>query len=113
VESPFHGPNARAALQLAHARGVVLACLGQAGIQVAEYSPATIKKAITGTGKADKEQVQAMVRRLLGNPADESRDVSDALAVAYCHLASSGFAAASRRAGPVGARPGSRLRSRP
>lgn len=89
VEAPFHGTNARAALQLAHARGVVLAALGGAGVPVNEYSPATVKKAVTGAGRAEKTQVQAMVRKLLAGSAGTSgqADEADALAVALCHLA--------------------------
>ena len=89
VEAPFHGASARAALQLAHARGVILAALGNAGVEVAEYSPATVKKAVTGNGRADKAQVDHMVGRLLlGAPGGERpHDLSDALAVALCHLA--------------------------
>lgn len=86
VEAPFHGPNARSALQLAHARGVVLAVLAGAGLDVAEYAPATVKQAITGAGNAHKEQVQAMVGRLL-NTAIATADRADALAVALCHAA--------------------------
>ncbi len=90
VEAPFHGINARAALQLAHARGVVLAVLGAAGVPVTEYAPATVKMAVTGAGRADKGQVGAMVGRLLGGSWTNSgsTDESDALAVALCHLAS-------------------------
>lgn len=97
VESPFHGVNARAALQLAHARGVVLAALGGAGIDVVEYSPATVKKAVTGEGRAEKIQVQAMVSRLLRpGTAVTDPDAADALAVALCHLASVSFRARTR-----------------
>jgi crossover junction endodeoxyribonuclease RuvC len=88
VEAPFHGANARAALQLAHARGVVLAALGAAAVPVTEYAPATVKMAVTGSGRADKEQVRIMVKRLLGGECGGSgfTDESDALAVALCHL---------------------------
>lgn len=98
VEAPFHGANARAALQLAHARGVVLAVLGGAGVPVMEYAPATVKKSVTGAGRAEKAQVQAMVARLLGTATlPKPTDVSDALAVALCHLASSGLRSAILR----------------
>jgi crossover junction endodeoxyribonuclease RuvC len=60
VEAPFHGISARSALQLAHARGVVIAALAASGLTVVEYSPATVKKAVTGNGRAEKAQVQAM-----------------------------------------------------
>jgi crossover junction endodeoxyribonuclease RuvC len=95
VEMPFHGTNARAALQLAHARGVLLAALAGAGVPVTEYSPAAIKSAVAGTGRAQKDQVQAMVGRLLGLPALAGpADRADALAVALCHLACAGHARA-------------------
>jgi len=105
VESPFHGVSARAALQLAHARGVVLAVLGAAGIPVAEYAPASIKKAVTGSGRAEKAQVQAMIARLVpgaGASPGQGPDVFDAIAAALCHLAlaraaSRGVAAAPSR----------------
>lgn len=99
VEAPFHGASARSALQLAHARGVVLAVLAASGVEVVEYTPATVKKAMTGNGRADKEQVAGMVRRQLGGALPEtSHDLSDALAVALCHLASAGFRGAVTRA---------------
>jgi len=84
VESPFHGVSARSALQLAHARGVILAELSRAGVSTAEYSPAEIKKTVTGNGRATKEQVAYMVERLAGTKTTSS-DLSDAVAVALCH----------------------------
>lgn len=91
VEAPFHGASARAALQLAHARGVALAVLAGAAIEVTEYAPATVKKSVTGNGRADKDQVARMVRTLLTCPGGEleqlrAGDRADALAVALCHL---------------------------
>jgi crossover junction endodeoxyribonuclease RuvC len=98
VESPFHSVNARAALQLAHARGVILATLGEAGVPVTEHAPASVKKAVTGSGKADKMQVRMMVERLLGDPGEDvTEDVTDALAVAYCHVVSGAFREAVAR----------------
>lgn len=89
VESPYHGANARSSFQLAQARGVVLVVLAGAGVEVAEYSPATVKKAVTGNGRAPKAQVRSMVGRLLGRPGlVVSDDLADALAVALCHGAS-------------------------
>jgi len=97
VEAPFHGVSARSALQLAHARGVILAVLGEADIPVFEYAPATIKKAVTGSGRAEKQQVQFMVRRLIrGADEYESEDVSDAMAAALCHLAGATVSASFR-----------------
>ena len=98
VESPFHGVNARSALQLAHSRGVLLAVLGRLGIPVEEYTPATIKKTVTGSGRADKEQVRRMVQAVLAVRLEESStDLSDALAAAYCHLAHGSLKAAVLR----------------
>ena len=86
VEAPYQGVNPRSAFQLAQARGVVLAVLASAGLDVGEYPPATVKKAVTGNGRAPKEQVQSMVRRLLRRPSVRGTfDVTDALAVALCH----------------------------
>ena len=92
VEAPFHGASARSALQLAHARGVVLAVLGAAGVPVTEYAPATIKKAVTGNGRAEKVQVQAMVGRLIvgSGPVPSGADIADAIAAALCHLTAAG-----------------------
>lgn len=88
VESPFHGANARSALQLAHARGVILCVLAEAGVPPVEYAPATVKKTVSGSGRADKDQVRTMVARLTGIPATGLRyDVADAIAVALCHQA--------------------------
>jgi crossover junction endodeoxyribonuclease RuvC len=89
VESPYLGANARSAFQLAQARGVALAVLAGAGLDVAEYTPATVKKAVTGNGRAPKEQVRSMVSHLLGGPAANAPfDVTDAMAVALCHACS-------------------------
>jgi crossover junction endodeoxyribonuclease RuvC len=88
VESPFHGSNARSALQLAHARGVILSVLGRSGMSPVEYAPATVKMTVCGNGRADKEQVRAMVSRLTRqDPEALSHDVADAIAVALCHQA--------------------------
>ena len=93
VEAPFHGVSARAALQLAHARGVMLAVLGAAHVPVTEYAPSTIKKAVTGHGRAEKVQVASLVRSLLRRPDPALRDdVSDAAAAALCHVFRSGGA---------------------
>jgi len=88
VEAPFHGASPRASLQLAHARGVILATVALAGILVTEYAPATVKKTVAGNGRAPKEQVGALMHGLFG-PAGNAggHDVSDALSVALCHMA--------------------------
>ena len=78
---------------------MVLAAVGRVSIPVFEYSPATLKKAVTGNGRAEKEQVQAMVARLVGAHAViGSSDAADAVAAALCHLFASGAAAALRAA---------------
>jgi crossover junction endodeoxyribonuclease RuvC len=91
VEETFVNSNARAALALGQARGVALAAAARRGVVVAEYSPATIKKAIVGAGNADKTQIAFMVRRLLPTAGDVSADAADALGVALCHAAHGGF----------------------
>jgi len=85
VESPFAGVNVRSALALAEARGVVLAALGGSGLEVTALSPAEVKSAVVGTGRADKRQVAFMVVRLLGLDATPPEDAADAMAVAIAH----------------------------
>lgn len=86
IESLFHARNVRSALTLGHARGVAVLAAVQAGLVVAEYSPAEVKLAVTGYGRAEKPQLQQMVKVLLGlDTAPAPFDVSDALAVAICH----------------------------
>jgi len=87
VENPFYAQNMKTALLLGQVRGAVLVAVAGAGCRLAEYSALEIKKAVTGYGQADKEQVLTMVRSLLG--LDDDRiplDASDALAAAICHL---------------------------
>jgi crossover junction endodeoxyribonuclease RuvC len=87
VESIFHARNVRSALKLGHARGVALLAASEAGLPVFEYAPAEIKRAVVGYGRAEKPQVQQMVKLLLGlDRAPSPHDVADALAVAICHL---------------------------
>ncbi|MGE0532061.1 MAG: crossover junction endodeoxyribonuclease RuvC [Hyphomonadaceae bacterium] len=96
VEETFVNSNARAALALGQARGVALAAAARRGLAVAEYAPATIKKAVVGSGAADKTQISFMVRRLLPTAGDVTADAADALGIALCHAAHGGF---RRRAG--------------
>lgn len=85
LETPFHGMNARSLIVLAQARGALLAVLAGRGVEVREYSPAEVKSAVTGNGRADKEQVARMVRLLLAVRGDGwSADATDALALAIC-----------------------------
>jgi len=97
VEETFVNSNARAALALGQARGVALAAAARSGIAVAEYAPATIKKAVVGSGAADKTQIAFMVRRLLPAAGDVSADAADALGVALCHAAHGGFRRAAMK----------------
>lgn len=85
VEEVFANTNPQSTLKLAHARGVVLAALGRAGVPVGEYAPRLVKKALAGTGGAEKGQVQAMVARLLPGVKLDGPDAADALAVAITH----------------------------
>ena len=86
VEAVFHAVNTQTALKLAHVRGVALLVLAEAGLSVGEYSPLEIKTSVVGYGRAEKEQVQMMVRSLLKlDEIIKSQDASDALAAAICH----------------------------
>jgi len=86
IENLFYATNARSALKLGHARGVAMLAAVEAGLPVAEYTPAEIKRAVVGYGRAEKHQVQQMVKLLLGLAVLPSpHDAADALAVAICH----------------------------
>ena len=86
VEGVFHGVNPRTAIKIGEGRGVALLAAAQAGLPVAEYSPATVKKAVVGAGRAGKSQVQQMVRVLLAlSDLPRPEDAADALAIAICH----------------------------
>ena len=108
IEDLFHARNVRSALVLGHARGVAVLAAVQAGLPVVEYTPAEIKLAVVGHGRAEKTQVQQMVTLLLRLETPPSPyDAADALAVAICH---------AHMAGPMGravsaARPPRHLRS--
>jgi crossover junction endodeoxyribonuclease RuvC len=87
IENLFHAANVRSALKLGHARGVAMLAAVEAGCPVVEYTPAEIKRAIVGYGRAEKHQVQQMIKLLLGlDKAPSPHDAADALAVAICHL---------------------------
>jgi crossover junction endodeoxyribonuclease RuvC len=87
VEDVFYAKNVRTTVVLGHARGVVLLAGAERGLEVLEYPPAEIKKAIVGTGAATKEQVQFMVARLLRlKSAPQPSDAADGVAVALCAL---------------------------
>jgi crossover junction endodeoxyribonuclease RuvC len=89
VESLFYAANARSALKLGHVRGVAILAAIETGCEVVEYTPAEVKRAVVGYGRADKRQVQQMVKLLLGlSRAPSPYDAADALAVAICHAQS-------------------------
>ncbi|QDP19309.1 crossover junction endodeoxyribonuclease RuvC [Sphingomonas xanthus] len=85
VEEVFVNKNPQSTLKLAQARGVALMIAARAGIDIGEYAPSLVKKAVVGTGGADKAQVHAMVQRLLAGCRPAGPDAADALAVAITH----------------------------
>lgn len=87
LETSFHAINAQTALKLGHARGAIILVAALLDIPVYEYTPTEVKKAVCGYGRADKDQVYAMVNTILHLPKDlvGSRDASDALAIGVCH----------------------------
>jgi crossover junction endodeoxyribonuclease RuvC len=99
IENLFFAVNVRSALKLGHARGVAMLAAVEAGVPVAEYTPAEIKRAVVGYGRADKPQVQQMIKLLLGLAEVPSpHDAADALAVAICHVHAQ---PPSRTVGPI------------
>src|SRR6202167_1000692 len=91
IEDVFYALNVKSALKLGQARGVAMLAAAAAGLEVAEYSPLTIKSSVVGYGRAEKQQVQHMVTLLLELSAPpEPMDASDALAIAICHLHTAG-----------------------
>jgi len=106
IESLFHRVNARSALKLGHARGVAMLAAVEARLPVVEYTPAEIKRAVVGYGRAEKRQVQQMVTLILGLSEPPSPlDASDALAIAICHIHSAAPAHAAAALSPPSARP--------
>lgn len=89
LEESFVGAGARIALFVGQARGAVLLAGALAGVECAEYAPARVKQTVCGYGRADKEQVQRMVKAILGVQEPMSDHASDALAVAICHALAS------------------------
>lgn len=99
VEEVFYSQNVKTALKLAHVRGIALLIIAEAGLPLGEYSPLAVKTSVVGYGRAEKQQVQLMVKSLLGLDAViESEDASDAVAVAICHITHAG---AGNRVGAV------------
>ncbi|MDH4064160.1 MAG: crossover junction endodeoxyribonuclease RuvC [Acidobacteriota bacterium] len=97
IENLFYATNVRSALKLGHARGVAMLAAVESGVPILEYTPAEIKRAVVGYGRAEKPQVQQMVKLLLGLARVPSpHDAADALAVAICHLHQAGSLGAAR-----------------
>jgi crossover junction endodeoxyribonuclease RuvC len=87
LEGAFYHKNVRSALRIGEGRGAALVAAAGAGLDVVEYAPAEVKKAVTGTGRAHKSQVQQMVRVILNlSEVPEPEDAADALAIALCHF---------------------------
>jgi crossover junction endodeoxyribonuclease RuvC len=111
IENLFYATNVRSALTLGHARGVAMLSAVEAGLELAEYTPTEIKRAVVGYGRAEKAQVQQMITLLLGLDAPPTpHDAADALAVALCHVhrqplgAAGAAGAAARRRVPAALR---------
>jgi len=96
IEDLYFGANARSAMAVGQARGVVLLAAGERGLPCGSYTPQQVKSAVCGSGRAEKAQVQQMVQRLLSLPGPPTPDhAADALAVAICHLNRAPLAAAT------------------
>jgi len=105
VEEVYHAVNARSALVLGQARGVAMVAAASASIEVFEYSASEIKRAVSGSGRAGKEQVARMVAMLLGVEAPGDEHACDAIAAAICHLNRTRIPASSSGAKPIEALP--------
>jgi crossover junction endodeoxyribonuclease RuvC len=86
IENIFYGKNIKSLIKQGHVRGVAILAGADGGLPIYEYSPLEIKKAVVGYGRAEKEQVQMMVRAILKLPELPPPDAADALAVAICHI---------------------------
>ena len=99
IEQAFVSQNVQSALKLGHARGVAVAACAALGLEIYDYEPTLVKKSLVGVGRAEKEQVAFMVKRILNVPqASWALDASDALAVAICHLSQARFLALAAKA---------------
>ena len=96
IEDVFYAKNIQSSLKLGHARGAVLIAAVQCGVSIFEYTPLESKKSVVGYGRATKEQVNSMVRIILGLDTTPKLDISDALAAAICHLNTSRFNSMTR-----------------
>jgi crossover junction endodeoxyribonuclease RuvC len=85
IEDIFYGKNVKSLIKQGHVRGVALLAASRSGLPVHEYSPLEVKKAVVGYGRAEKQQVQMMIRAILQLSETLPEDASDALAVAICH----------------------------
>ena len=102
IEQVFVKRNVDSALKLGQARGAAICAAVQAELPIGEYTPRAIKKAVVGSGAADKQQIQHMIQRLLGLDSLPQSDEADALAIALCHahhvrVRSTGVATGTRR----------------
>jgi len=91
LENIFYCKNVNSALKLGHTRGAIMVTAANQGLRVYEYTPTQIKQAVTGHGRASKEQVLAMIKMILNVKEVEKLDISDALAAAVCHINMSNF----------------------
>lgn len=92
LEDIFFGKNVKSLIKQGHVRGVALLAASRNGLPVYEYTPLEVKKAVVGYGRAEKHQVQQMVKAMLNLPKVPPEDASDALAVAICHVNTRGNA---------------------
>lgn len=99
IEDIFYAKNVKSALKLGHARGALLIAAAHCGVGIFEYTPLEIKKSVVGYGRGTKEQVQYMMKMILGIRGDLHLDTTDALAAAVCHLNGAPFRAAAVHAG--------------
>lgn len=96
IEAIFTAQNAMSSLKLGHARGVAMLALRLHNVELGEYPPANVKQAVAGNGRATKDTVEFMVRRILAIQGELEEDESDALAVAICHCNTINFQAKLR-----------------
>jgi len=92
IEEVFMARNPQSALKLGQARGAAIAAVATKKLRLSEYAARSVKKAVTGTGAATKEQVQHMVKVILNLSASPAEDAADALAIAICHVNTQGLA---------------------
>ncbi|MCH5150663.1 MAG: crossover junction endodeoxyribonuclease RuvC [Spirochaetales bacterium] len=86
VEELFFARNTTTAITVAHARGVIMLALQNAGLPIYEYTPLQVKQSLLGYGRADKKQIQYMIKMMLGESAPKQDDVADAVAIAITHI---------------------------